>query len=81
MNLLAVLIFFASFEAILEEYWATNRRWRIKLLTVVMLVTLIPNLVDLFKFFTSPSTKLLRILDALHDYRVLQPFQAEEHEL
>lgn len=68
MNLLAVLIFFASLEAILEEYYSTNRRWRIKLFTVVMSLTLIPNLVDLFEFLTSPRSKLLRILDALHDY-------------
>jgi len=68
MNLLAVLLFFASLEATLEEYCSTNRRWRIKLFTVVLSLTLIPNLVDLFEFFTSPRSKWLRIVDAFHDY-------------
>lgn len=68
MNVLAVLSFLASLEAMMEEYTNSQRRWRMILLTLVMAATLIPNLMDLYEFFTSPMSKLLRILDALHDY-------------
>jgi hypothetical protein len=68
MNLLAVLSFAASLESLVEEYVSSQRRWRMTLLTLVMAATLIPNLMDLYEFFTSPMSKVLRILDALHDY-------------